>query len=352
MQQRILMAAALAAIIVTGCGRSSPPREQSSTSSPNADSSGPKDECSLLEPKEVEAVLGAPLATPPFLSRDSVPTRDGNACEYEDANLHNITVAVEWDGGAMAFKMYGAFQGLVNQTAAKGLVHIAEGADVSGEWDEARVVGCCTFVALRGDQMVTIDIGGSKAPMTSAAKLADVAIKRLQHPLPLSGSANVKAASTFEAGLRPKRRDPCAIVSRAEAEGVLGTLDGQPTSINPDDPEAKCVYEHTVDGKFGGTYILKVRWIRGLQEFREHNAGFDNFTRSFARNSPLSAEGKDTIVSAGSGTDLPANPAWDMAHWDISGLSAVKKDVLISIEPQGGSADTAVKLMERVMAKL
>jgi hypothetical protein len=347
------MCAALAVLTTIACSRSSPPpTEHSGGSASHAGSRGPKDHCSLLEPKEVEAALGAPLATPPFLSRDAVPDDEGNACEYEDASLHNITIAVEWDGGAMAFKMYGAFQGLVNQTAAKGLVHLAEGADVAGEWDEARVVGCCTFVALRGDQMVTIDVGGSKAPMATAAKLADAALKRLEHALPISGGGHAKSAAVFEQSLRPARKDPCAIVSRAEAEAVLGRLDGDLKSIGPDDPEAKCVYEHTVDGKFGGTYVLKVRWTRGLQEFREHNAGFDSFTRSFTRTSTLSAEGKDAIVSAGSGTDLPANAAWDTAHWDLSGLSAVKKDVLISIEPQAASSDAALKLMEKVMSKL
>jgi hypothetical protein len=363
MQQRILSrgpslrlaCVGFSALSLAACGRSSPSSETSNTpttSSSRQMAGAEKDHCSLLDPKEVEAVLGAPLATPPFLSRDGVPTRDASSCEYQDANLHSITIDVEWDGGAMAFKMYGAFQGTVDQTAAKGLVHLAEGADVAGEWDEARVVGCCSFVALRGDQMITIDVGGSRASIADAAKLADSALKRLDHVLPISGSPNVTSAIEFETAHRPKRRDPCALVGRAEAEALLGKLEGEPTSIGAEDPEAKCVYQHVIEGTFGPTYVMKIRWTRGLSEFRQSNQAAASFAKGFTRSAPLSRDGKEAIESSVTGDDLAANPAWEVAHYSIMGLSAVKKDVLISIEPQGGRPDDAVKLMEKAMSKL
>jgi hypothetical protein len=363
MQQRILSrrlslrlaCAGFSALALAACGRSSSssdPSKTPATSSSHETAGAEKDGCSLLDPKEVEAVLGAPLATPPFLSRDGVPQRDGSACEYQDANLHSITIDVEWDGGAMAFKMYGAFQGVVDRSAAKGLVHLADGADVAGEWDEARVVGCCIFVAMRGDQMVTIDVGSSKAPMAAAAKLADSALKRLDHVLPISGSPNVTSAVEYETAHRPKRRDPCALVSRAEAEALIGKLAGDPKSIGPDDVEAKCVYEHALEGTFAPTYVLKVRWARGFSEFRQGNEIAASFAKGFTRSAPLSRGGKEAIESSVAGDDLAANPAWEVAHYSIMGLSAVKKDVLISIEPQGGRPDDAVKLMETAMSKL
>src|SRR5437868_4886961 len=83
---------------------------------------------------------------------------------------------------AAQLKTYGAFQGLVDQHA-KGLVHLADGTDLAGEWDEARVLGCCSFAALRGDQLVTVNVGGSKATIAVAASLADAALKRLDHRL-------------------------------------------------------------------------------------------------------------------------------------------------------------------------
>jgi len=301
----------------------------------------------LLEPKEAEGVLGAALATAPFLSRDGVPKYDGTACEYEDAGLHNITIDVEWEAGATRFKMYGLFQGLVDQTAVKGLVHLADGSELAGEWDEARVVGCCSFAALRGDQMVVVDVGGSKASIAAAAKLADSALKNLDHPLSFRGLSNVKAAIAFEAANRPAQRDSCALVSRAEAEALIGKLTGEP---KPDDE--RCVYEHAVEGAFAPTYVMKIRWIGGFSDFRQHNDIFENITKGLTHNLPLPGDGREAIESSLRGSDLAANSAWELAHVSISGLSAVKKDVLISIDPQGGDSDGAVKLMAKAMSKL
>jgi len=342
---RSLAGIALVAVTLASCGRSASSQEQSKATPPRVESTATRDACSLLEPKEVEAVLGASLATPPFLSRDGLPTYDGSACQYEDANLHNITIDVEWDGGATVFKMSGALQSLVNQTAAKGLVHLAEGADVAGEWDEARVIGCCSFVALRGDQMVTVDVGGSKAPMAAAATLADMAIKRLDHVLAIRGLPNVKAAMAFESAHRPKRIDPCALVSRAEAEAIVGKLEGEPT---PNDD--RCVYQHVIEGAFGPTYVVKVRWTGGFSDFRLQNDVSATFTKGFTKNMPIASDRKEAFESALIGGEL-ANPAWDVANFSITGLSAVKKDVSVSIEPQGGSREDTIKLMEKAMSK-
>jgi len=338
--------AVIGVLTLAACGRSATSREQSS-STPPRDVVVEKVACSLLEPKEVETALGAALATPPFLSRDGMPTEEGPACEYEDADLHHISVAVEWNRGAVAFKMLGAFQNVVNQTGAKGLVHLAGGAVVAGEWDEARVVGCCSFAALRGDQMVTIDVGGSKAPMAAAVTLADAALKRLDHPLSISGLPNVKRAVDFEAGQRPMPRDPCALITRAEVEAIVGKLAGDPTS-NDD----RCVYQHVIEGTFGPTYVVKVRWTGGLSDVRQQNETAATFTTGFVKNMPLSGERKEALQSSLIGDDVAPNPAWDAAHFSIMGLSAVKKDVSVSIEPQGGSREDAIRLMEKAMSKL
>src|SRR5512138_1569529 len=105
-----LVFVSLAALALFACGRAASPQNDTShansASSASASSSasvGREEPCSLLEPREVEAVLGAPLAVPPFLSRDGKPAYDGSSCEYEDAALHSITVDVDWEQGAMAF---------------------------------------------------------------------------------------------------------------------------------------------------------------------------------------------------------------------------------------------------------
>jgi hypothetical protein len=349
----LLLCAALGGFALAACGRAaSPPSGQpDTTASPGTATSssgsvGAEDPCSLLEPKEVEALLGGPLAVPPFLSRDGVPKRDGSACEYEDADFHSITVDVVWASGAMAFKMLGALQAMVDQQA-KGLVHLADGTDLAGEWDEARVMGCCGFAALRGDQLITVDVGGSNATITVAASLADAALKRLDHRLAINGRGSVQPAIAFEAAHRPKRRDPCALASRGEAEGAIGPMAAEP---KPD--ENRCSYEYVPRERLSPIYVVQIRWTGGFREFRTHNAAFGGFSKDLTRNMPISADAKAAVVSSASGADLPANPAWETAHWDVSGLSAVKKDVLVSIDPQGGNSDDALKLMVKVMSKL
>jgi hypothetical protein len=339
--------------LLTGCGKSASSAsgpESSATFGALTESTSESDACSLLEPREVEAVLRSALGTPPFLSRDGRPESDGSDCQYEDANLHHITVGVEWDHGAMLFKMLGGFQNAVDQHA-KGLLHIAEGADIAGEWDEARVVGCCRLAALRGDQLVTVDVEGSRGTIADAATLANAALKRLDKPLPGTGWRNVKPALTFEAAHRPRPREACALASRAEVETAVGPLTAEPVA-----GEDRCEYQGTQQGTergaFAPVYVLTVRWIGGFGEFRQHNATFGSMTQGLSHSMGLSGEMKDAFESTGVGADMASNPAWDMAHYDISGLSAVKKDVLVTIEPQGGSAESAVKLMERVMSKL
>ena len=337
---------ALSAVALAACNRSAS-HEQSGAKPSHTAVATSKDACSLLEPKEVEAVLGAPLATAPFLSRDGIPQYDGTACDYEDAGLHNITIDVTWRGGATVFGMYGAFQGLVDQTAVKGIVHVGEGSDVAGEWDEARVAGCCKFVALRGDQMIRVDVGGSKAPLAAAAKLADSALKRLDHTLSLRGLPNVKASIEFETANRPKPRDACALVSRAEAEALIGRLAGDPKSI-----DERCLYELAGEGGFAPTYVMKVRWTGGFSDFRQHNDIATTFAKAFTASLPLPGDRTEALGASVTGSDLAANSAWELAHVSITGLSAVKKDVLVSIDSESGRTDEAVKLMAKAMSKL
>jgi hypothetical protein len=342
-----MMLGALACVACSHSGNSSPEAAKSAAAASQIRSVVDEaDPCSLLEPREVETVLGAALATPPFLSRDGRPAHDGSACEYEDAKLHNIAIDVEWEHGAMMFGMLGALQGMVDQNA-KGLVHLADGTNLAGEWDEAHVVGCCRFSALRGDQVVTVDFGGSNATIAGAARLADAALRRLDKPLPVNGLRNVKPAIEFETVHRPQRRDPCALATRAEAEALVGALSGDPQST-----EDRCVYERASAGTSGQVYVLKVRWIGGFGEFRQQNATFGSFSQGLSRNLGLSGDAKEALESAGAGADLPPDPAWEVAHYSVAGLSAVKKDVLISIEAQGGTADDALKLMGKAMSKL
>jgi len=185
---RFILLASLAAILLTACGQKAADvsgggtvatRDSGGKSSP-ASGAG-QNPCSLLEPREVEAVLGGTLVGPPYRfdkTGKQGPAADGDACRYETAAYHFVEIEVEWTGGARMMKMYGTVQNLVDQKM-KGMLKLGDGSELTGEWDEAKVVNCCTFIAMRGDQVVTVDIAGSHATLEQAARIADAALKRI-----------------------------------------------------------------------------------------------------------------------------------------------------------------------------
>src|SRR5271169_5481018 len=104
--------AAFACGVLVGCSHHSPPTAPG-TAPPFAQSGSNEvdheDPCSLLDPKEVEAVLGAPLAAPPYRSANGPfgPTPSGNSCIYETAKFRFISLEVTFSGGAQAYSMFG-----------------------------------------------------------------------------------------------------------------------------------------------------------------------------------------------------------------------------------------------------
>jgi hypothetical protein len=240
---------------------SSPPVQQS-------DSDESNDPCALLEPKEVEAVLGGPLGTPPFRGATYNPSEDGSDCVYMSANFQAITLHVDYEGGPQAYHI-GDFvgnilkgAGALNDKTKKAMV-AEDGSEIAGEWDEAKLtpMNCCIFNALRADQMISIDFTGSAATLKQAAALVDSAFKRIDKPLAIDSSAKVERAKAF-LKTRPARRDPCSILSQAEVEAILGKLIAPPAA-NSD----SCSYELPPHG-IRQVYQMDFRWHGGNYDFR------------------------------------------------------------------------------------
>ena len=248
---------------VSAGGSGQPPMAQADTDEFHHD-----DPCSLLDPKEVEAVFGGPLGTAPYRGSNDNPTADGSDCVYRSANFQDITLSVVFDGGQQAYHV-GDFvgnlvkgAGSVNEKTKKAMVS-EDGSEIVGEWDEAKLTPftCCVFNALRANQMISIDFTGSSATLKQAAGLVDAAFKRMDKPLPLDGGANVAAAKAF-LKTRPARRDPCSVLSQAEAEAILGKLIAPPTA-NAD----SCSYERPPQG-IRQIYELRYRWRGGNYDLR------------------------------------------------------------------------------------
>lgn len=318
--------------------------------------------CGLLEPKEVEAVLGTPLAGPPYRfnkTGKAGPAPDGETCRFETAGYHYIEVEVEWKGGAQMMKMYGTVQNLADQKM-KGVLKLGDGSELAGEWDEAKVVNCCTFIAMRGDQLVTVDVTGSTATLEQAAGIADAALKRIDKPLSVIGSVGVASAIVRDA-TRPKERDPCSLVSRTEAESALEF----PLVKDPVVEDSKCIYTYTGTGTHPISIGLDIRWRNGFAVFRQHAALVASVGKANAQFAELAAKAGsvEKVFDAGydaesekktsSVPDSALGGPWEAAQSGMLEFSAVKKDVLIKADAgDNKQQEYAKKLIGAAMSKL
>ncbi|MCB1698913.1 MAG: hypothetical protein KDI34_22040 [Halioglobus sp.] len=322
---RIISALILMIVLATsGCDQQQDTAEAQPDSPPvtAADAPGP---CSLLTAEEVSAVIG-PLAGAPYRAGGMPPDVDGDICRYETETLRSLTVSVVWVDGARKISMMNMIQGAINDGKA-GELKLINGTTLTGEWDEARLMGCCEFNALRGDQLVTVDFAGTDANLTQTASLVDVALPRLEKPLSIDDASAVAAAKGRESA-RPRVRSVCELVTRADAEALTNkTLAAEPIG-----DQDHCFYQIPLDIP-GATLDLDliVQWRNGFREMTVMQTAFD--------------QGADMIMAAAFGqsnetveadTDSPASEQepgpWDVYSQSIVGVSAVKSDVLVHVD--------------------
>jgi hypothetical protein len=343
--------ATLAVLLLVACGKKAPDAPGATTvaSEDSAVQSGPAsgashDPCSLLEPRDVEAALGGSLVGPPYrfsTTNDSWgPAANGEVCRYEVANHHFVQIEVEWERGAQMMKMYGIAQGLADQRK-KGVLKLGDGSELTGEWDEAKVNNCCTFIAMRGDQLVTVGIGGSNATLEQAAAIADAALKHIEKPLQIDGAAGVAAATARDA-TRPTARNPCSLVSRAEAEAAVEA----PLTQDPVVDGNTCTYAYT--GRLPWKIVLAIRWRDGYPEFREHAAVAAGVGKAFSLGDDASQDKKESAAS-----DPALTGPWETAYAGPFEFWAVKDDVLVKADSQAAMKQVhARNLVAAAMSKL
>jgi hypothetical protein len=369
--------AALTCSVLLGCSKHSPSvtPTASGTAPPFAQSSSSEsdqnDPCSLLEPKEVEAALGAPLAVPPYRSFNGPfgATPNGGTCVYETAKFRFITLEVTYSGGTQAYSMIGMTKNLMKSAADPGMANnvkknfkLDDGSEISGEWDEASLMpmNCCIFSGLRGDQLITIDFTASPATLRQGAMLVDSAYKRIAHPLKIDGGASVEAAKALQL-TRPKPIDVCSILTRAEVEAILGTLSAGPAPAG----QSGCNYSVTGgEGNARPQYDVQIRWTGGYSDWRSkhHVAGIgkaslNQIVTDVRGGNPLPGMSKGEVDSkAAAGTAEPASGGGDPAEaidtGYIGGFTMVKRDVMVTVN--GGFVDPAKEkaLLAAIVQKL
>jgi hypothetical protein len=360
--------------ILPGCSHKSPPAAVTHpgdapppfASSPAEASYEKQDPCNLLDPKEVEAVLGAPLATPPFRSGNgaSSPSTSGNECIYQTAKFRYVSLEVTYEGGAQQYSMTNMVKGLMKSGGGKADIannvkknfRLDDGTELSGEWDEASLMAmnCCIFSGLRGDQLITIDFTSTPATLRQAATLVDSAYKRMEQPLKIDGGGGVTAAKALDK-TRPKPVDACSLLTRAEVEAILGTLSADPV---PDKHDG-CTYKLPSQG-VPLEYEVSIDWRGGYYQWRSdrhvarigmgavHQMAAD---ASQEMGQPLPeqpAKGHDEADSANGAAADPAESVSDNGmHFVI-----VKRDVQVSVNDRFVDKTRAQALIAAIAAKI
>lgn len=292
--------------------------------------------CSLIEAAEVEAITG-PLAGPPYRASGPFPDVNGDTCRYETPDLRSIGVRVEWRDGGETFAIINMTQGAISEGGLKGKLKLSDGTELVGEWDEARVFMCCEFNALRGEQLVVIDVGAAQATIEQAAALADAALLRIDEPLAVDDAAAIAAAEARDAA-RPQQRPVCDLVPRAAAEAIIGA----PLAGDPVGDDSRCTYTFTAPSVgFEQEMELNVTWRGGFSEMRLIQSAMGQaFSMLQSEGLPIDDEAKRESA------------ALDELSVNMIGVTAVKKDVMLSIETGGMGNDIAQALIEKAAAGL
>lgn len=280
--------------------------------------SGP-DPCALVSQAEMETLLG-PLAEPPFrVDSQRRPKADGEGCFYRALDRRNVTVAVDWEDGEMAFQMMAG--------TGQAITDILTGYDpatdtLEGNWDK---VGAAfgQFLVLKGKTSIQVDPLGSRLGLDGAARVADLAMRRLERPLDYSGARATLARS--EDAVRV--RNPCELVTRSEAEALMGPLRGDP---KPSDDNSECDYV-TSEEIFGSpiTRTMKVTWNDGFYSFGQERMGVAGATKVMATHMDTDLP---SLSEEGAGGDEP----WDERMTLVGGLiTVVKGDVALQLNGEG-----------------
>lgn len=215
-----------------------------------------KDPCVLVSREDAEKVMGPLMADPYRVGGDKMPSPTGSACLYRASTGQSIKIEPTYSGGQMAMKMFRMTGSLTNQV----MIDESGQADtLEGGWDDVRV-DFGMLHALKGDVMIEVDANSSRAGAAAAAALADIAIKRLPHPLSYDGAR----AAEHAPGPLVAPRDPCTLVTKEEAAAILGPLVGEPTSS-----KNSCTYP--IKSPLGPLangpmpVVLQVEWTGGYE---------------------------------------------------------------------------------------
>jgi hypothetical protein len=209
------------AIVFVGCGRSAPPAP--ARADPGAATwvhtqVAKSDPCAWLPAAEVEAIVGRGLAQPPqrvSSAENPGAAEGGEACLYQFSNTgaERNTIVVQMipdESGAMQ----AAFQGMSNvETEFKSVAGTTDSGPAT-RWD---------FVSILPGGLTALRRGRIAAQVSATAQMGDKALELVTAMLDRIADSPF-VLDQQDAAVPGKDPSPCRLITRAEAEGVLGPL--------------------------------------------------------------------------------------------------------------------------------
>lgn len=294
-----------------------------------ASAADPEDPCRLLTAAEVEAVLGSKLIGPPYRGYNPIgdlapdPDDTGSVCWYVGKDNRNLTVQADWENA-------GAITAAVSRELAKGesasggILKLQDGTELVGDWDEARVRGCCALQAMLGDASVEIEFGGSQATPEQAGELANKALARLTQPLAVSGMAGNAAAQKRE-DARYAPAEGCAYWTVADLQRLLGG-DEAPV-VNSSGRDCHITYSGARGRR---EMVITVTPRNGYRTFRDENATYAGAARGISADNEGSVTLREAKVVEG---------PWESAEDGPIQFNAVRHDASIALRHGGLSIE-------------
>ena len=363
----------LVALAATGCMREQQARFahlvdslQRAGALGRAAQSSRHDPCTLLSRADAEQVLGALRHDPYRVDGSGDPAPGGSACRYEAQTGRHLIMDVTFEGAQIGMRAIGLGAQIASPIFGADSAQLAS---LHGQWNEIHLLPG-HVMARKGDAMVDVGYEGSRAGLAGAARVADVALGRLGAPLPYDGATAARTAP----GPLVTPRDPCTLVSRAEAEAILGTLASDPVS---DASQTSCTYTLAGHRAFAGQEVrLAVQWRDGFAALEgarstaalvqrqvgggpppgalggTGDSGFGRFMQQVQ--GVMRSQGIGTqMTDSGLKTDSAVAGPWDEASL-VAGLefSAVRQDVLLSLDLRTVPYDQARALIAKAMQRL
>jgi len=344
---RYLMGALLLA--AAGCGGDSGaqaggPETGGNASTPSADArppfelaQAPDDPCAWLPPETVQGILGSFTAPPVRVRPGQEPSPDpyGTGCLYTLAmqpqmGTGTVVLSVALSGGQAADLVSAATRSLFG--AAGDTTPGLEASQSSG-WDHESQLGT-TYLARIGHIGVQVDRGTFEIANDKAKQLAAAARDRMDDR-PFANPVDpfldsLQKASGRPADPPPQGPDPCALLTRAEAEAVLGPLTVPPYRSAGDTPLWDAHGDSCSYFTGGGHRALTIRptWSQGQMTFRMATG---------VGATVANATGMDEALAA----DTLEGP-WDDVMQDMHGmLRFLKGDRMLEVTWVSSSTDRA-----------